>query len=253
MNIIEPEASLNSINQLLELHFNTTTDEKTMLLALLGGLTALIIIQFVIGWINLWLTIDVRTKVLSFCLANEFSDHRATHLHIAIDHIPPGFDALIKSFEILLFYAVLLLCIFYMSFLMGLAVLFAVPAVLAILLIKGRKEVFVTQDFRSARKELQDNDDQANVKKVISLSNQSFSYPLRDLINSQLTSSLAIVVIMVTFLVYYEHFEYQGIAAMLLVFSIRYSLIYAAELSRFLNRILKQRTIVEKIQNNPFL
>ena len=64
---------------------------------------------------------------------------------------------------------------------------------------------------------------------------------------------MAIVIIMASFMLFYENFEYQGIAAMLLVFSIRYSLIYAGELSRFLNRLLKQRTIIEKIHHNPFV
>lgn len=253
MNIIEPVAGLESINKLLIEYFQTTIDERTMVLSLLSVLTGLVIVQFLIGKINLYVTLTARAQLLEFCLTHPFNDHRDTHLHISIDHIPPGYDAVIKSSEILLFYAVLLICIFYMSPLMGLAVLVSVPLVLAILLLKGRKEVFVVQDFREVRKNYQSENDTDSLNSLISLSNQSFSFPTKDMINSQMTSNMAIVLIMITFMAFYEDFEFQGIAALLLVFSIRYSLIYAGELSRFLNRLLKQRTIVGKIHYNPFL
>ena len=248
MSIIEPSAGLQSINKLLLEYFGTTTTEKTMLLCLLGGLSGFILIQYMIGKLNLWLALTARRKILNFYLTHPLNEHRETHLHICIDHIPPGYDAVIKSLEILLFYIILLICIFYMSPLMGLAVLVAVPTVLGILLMKGRKEVFVVQEYRDARKTFQSDNDPNSLQKVIELSNQSFSYPYKDIINSQFSGSMAIVIIMATFMIFYDNFQYHGIAALLMVFSIRYSLIYAAELSRFLNRLLKQRTIIEKVK-----
>lgn len=252
LNIMEPTSGLDSINGFLLEHYETQIDEKIMLTLLLGGLTSLILIQFVLGKINLWITLSTRERVLTILINNSMNDHRETHLHVSIDHIPPGYDAIIKSSEILLFYGVLLLCIFYMSPLMGMIILVAVPLVLGLLLIKGRKEVFVTQEFREVRKRYQETNCEQDLEKMISLSNQSFSFPFTDMINSQFSSNMAIVLIMVCFLFFYENFEYHGLAAVILVFSIRYSLVYAAELSRLLSRVLKQRTIVTKIETNPF-
>ncbi len=252
MNVIEPTTGLESLNRHLAEFDIKQINETMMLKVLLGGLTTLILFQFILGKINLWMTLSTRKLVLTFLLKNPLNSHRETHLHISIDHFPAGFDALIKSLEILMFYTILLICIFYMSPIMGGAVITAVPIVLCILLIIGRKEVFVTQDFREARKTYQNNDTDKNMNKLITLSNKSFAFPFNDLINSQFSSNIAIVAIMLSYIAFYDNFQIQGFAAVTMVFSIRYSLLYAAELNRLLSRILKQRTIINKIETSTF-
>ena len=177
MTIIDPNASLETLNNFLTNNFNYTVNEDTMLLSLLGGLTGLIVFQLIIGMINLALSVGARAKLVEYCLRNPLNVHRDTHLHIAIDHIPPGYDAIIKSSEILFFYVILFICIFYMSPLMGLAVLISVPLVLVLLLIKGRKEVFITQEFRELRKNYLPDSGSEDLTKLIHVSCLLYTSP----------------------------------------------------------------------------
>ena len=136
---------------------------------------------------------------------------------------------------------------------MGFAVLLVVPVVLALLIIKGRKEIFAIKDYRSARKNYESNYKREDVDQLIEVLNYSFSYRLQGGISGRVFSNLAVVLMMVCFLYFNGDFEPQGFTALILVFSIRYSMQYATELSNILNRVFKQRTIISKIENNPFI
>lgn len=253
IQIVSPTTRLESIDGFLSQYEIHALASLSTFETLLGGLTALIFIQFIIGKINLSATLSTRKKLLSFALTNPMNNRHKTQTHITLDHIPSGFDGIVKSAEILLFYIVILAFIFFTSPLMGFAVLLVVPVVLALLIIKGRKEIFAIKDYRSARKNYESNYKREDVDQLIEVLNYSFSYRLQGGISGRVFSNLAVVLMMVCFLYFNGDFEPQGFTALILVFSIRYSMQYATELSNILNRVFKQRTIISKIENNPFI
>ncbi len=125
-----------------------------------------------------------------------------------------------------------------------------IPILLALLLLKGRKEIFIVQDMRDRRKNITSLDD--DIMGVVDLANKQYQYNRNSIINSEFFGGLAIVVMMIVFSLWFKADGFGGIAALGLVFSIRFAVVYAGELSRHLGRLLQQRTIMDKIVNNPF-
>ncbi len=65
--------------------------------------STLMVLQFAINKLNLYLFLKLRAALLSFILMRKLNDHVLVHLNICLDKVPQGYDAVIKSSEILLF------------------------------------------------------------------------------------------------------------------------------------------------------
>jgi len=118
------------------------------------------------------------------------------------------------------------------------------------MLIKGRKEVHVQAEMHKQRKNIKTLDDDIEV--LLELNKRTYLYGRNSVIYADLLSGLAIVCLILVF--YFidtvsDSDGLQGIAALFLVFSVRFAIVYAGELSRLLGRVLQQRVIIEK---NPY-
>ena len=124
--------------------------------------------------------------------------------------------------------------------------------ILFMILLKGRKEVFVIQELNENRKKISSLDD--DFQRVISLGNDSYMFSRNSIIYADLLGGLGIIIVML-FFAYMKDFDTFGlsdITSLILVFGVRFAIMYAGEFSRILNRLLQQRVIIEKISNPPF-
>jgi len=253
LSILEPESSVAITNHFLLDTLGFELEQQQVLMGLVSVLSVLIMFQFLINKLNLFLFLKLRAALLSFVLESKLNNHTLTHLNICLDKIPQGFDAVVKSSEIVLFYSVLLSAIFYLSPLTGFLVLFIVPSIVFIMLIKGRKEVHVQAEMHAKRKEIKSLDD--DIDAFLHLNEQTYLYGRNSLIYADLLGGLAIISLILVFYFISPQESgsgLRGLAALFLVFSVRFAIVYAGELSRLLGRVLQQRVIIEKISLNPF-
>lgn len=253
LSILEPETSVKAANGFLLNFLGFELDQQQVLAGLVGVLSVLVLFQFVISKLNLHLFLRLRASLLSLILKRKLNDHVLIHLNICLDKIPQGIDAIIKSSEILFFYFILLTVIFYLSPLAGLLVLLIVPGIVIAMLLNGRKEVHVQAAMQAKRKTITTlNDD---LDGFLRLNEQAYLYGRNSIIHGNLLAGLAIVCLILVFLFFAPEAErdgLQGFTAIFLVFSVRFAIVYAGELSRLLGRVLQQRVIVERISTSLF-
>lgn len=253
LSILEPESSIKIANSFLLESVGIELDQSQISTGLVSILLFLMILQFAINKLNLFLFLKLRASLLSLLLPRQLNEHLLTHLNICLDKVPQGYDAVIKSSEILLFYLIILSAIFYLSPLAGFLVLVVVPLIVFIMLIKGRKEVHVQAEMQKQRKGIKSLGD--DVETFLLLNEQTYLYGRNSIIYADFLGGVSIVGLILVFYFITPNNGgegLRGLTALFLVFSVRFAIIYAGELSRFLGRVLQQRVIIEKIQIDPF-
>ena len=254
LSIVQPDSVASIVDIISNQLINREVQISDLLVAMVSSLLLLIILQFLLNKIYLAIYLSLRTKLTQWLLPRSLSTSEEMHLHICLDKFPIGFDGIIKSCEIIVFYMFLITGIFYLNLFAGLLVLISVPFIIALILIKGRKEVHVLKDLSDYRKKIVDSDD--DFLPYFSLSQESHSFSRNNIIFSQFFGGVAIVAMMCVFLFWYSAEEGAqgavGLTALMLVFGIRFAVVYAGELSRCLSRVLQQRVMVENIEKLPF-
>jgi hypothetical protein len=252
LSILDPATVVQLLDRYISVYFDISLSVSGLLNLLVVGLAALVMLQLTLNKIYVSLFLHLRAALQKVILDRRLNEDFLTHVHVCIDKFPQGYEAVVKASEILLFYFFLLLGIFYLSKLAALLLLIIVPIIVLIIVIKGRKEVHVQMDIRDKRKDLVDED--SDYDGYISLSNENYLYGRNSVIYADFFGGFALVLLILVFLyvnpVVGESFS--GLTALFLVFSIRFSVLYAGELSRFLGKVMQQRVIVDKIVNNPF-
>ncbi|RBP51486.1 hypothetical protein [Arenicella xantha] len=251
LSVIDPSSIVKVVNQFASGYGLAEINQSNLLYALVIILVVLIVAQYVLNKVYLFFFLHYRTATISGLLLSPLNDHVPMHLHICLDKVPIGYEGVIKSLEILLFYFFLFSGIFLINPLAGLLVLLLVPIMLALMLLKGRKEVFVHTEMQQCRKAVLSMDD--DYLRALQLINENYMFGRNSIIYSELFGGISIVIMMIAFMLWYSErqFGFSGVAALFLVFGIRFAVVYAGELSRVLSRVLQQRIIVEKIQHPP--
>ena len=121
-----------------------------------------------------------------------------------------------------------------------------------VLVIKNRNEIHVLKDFQKLRKRVIDHPE--SLEEVVSLSNSHSRYGRKSVINSDFFGGIALLFLMLALFVNQDgSSDINYLATLALVFSVRFSILYAAEFSRHAGRILQQRVIIDKVTNEKFL
>jgi len=256
LTIIDPGVLLDTFNQLLYHYAGFTLNAAKFQIVLILILFSLICFQFLLNKLYLRQYLILRRHLVEWLLDRPLNDNTNMHLHICLDKFPMGFDSIIKSLEILVFYFFLLIGIFFISFLAGFLVILVVPVIILVMVVKSRKEIFVQQEMHNMRKEVTDLT--SDIDTLLDLSNQHYSYARNGVTFSDFLSGAAIVVTM-SLLLLIDFADaglsenIVGFTALILVFCIRFAVTYAGELSRSLNKLLQQRIIIENVVNSPFV
>ena len=228
---------------LFRFSIEVNTDSIPIFLVLI--LTFVIFFQFILNKLCLKQFVRTRNDIADHLLARQLNPNIKVHLHIAFDHILTGYDSFIKSCEILLFYFFLFLAILYLNWLLGLLVLISVPLLVVVLVLKGRKQVFLLQEARKARENYRSIEEE--VQPIVEITNEHYTLLRNSIVHSEFGGGLAIVGIMVIYLVLFDSSTLNGLGALFLVFLIRFAIVFAGELSRLTGRLLQSRTIIDDI------
>lgn len=252
LSVIDPDSVLKVINSMPELVIFQELSSAKFVYILVSVLLSLVLLQFLLAKFHLIIFLKIRTYLITILLNKPLNEHAPTHLHICLDKIPQGYDAIIKSAEILLFYVFLFLGIFYINPLAGVLLTLLVPIILVLILYKGRKEVHNQAAMLDSRKQVSDTNE--GVDDFLSLFNQNYIHGRNSVIYSDFLGGAAIILLMIVFMFWYKNAElgFGGLTALFFVFSMRFAILYAGELSRFISKLLQQRVMIEKIQHKPF-
>lgn len=255
LTIIDPNVSLVVANTFIHDVIGRNVSATEFQLALISTLLFLIGIQFALNKIYVNQYLKLRHRIVTRLLKKPLNDHRPTHLHICLDKFPQGYEGLVKSLEILVFYFFLMIGIFFINAFAGLLVVTVVPAMIVLMLIKSRKEIHVQKEMQSARKKVLEQE--SEIERVLSLASENYAFGRNGLTYTEFFGGIAIVIMMSALLFFYTMDDgitdkIAGLTALLLVFCIRFAVVYAGELSRSLAKVLQQRVIVESILHSPF-
>lgn len=224
------------------LNLNGTNLEYPLMILIV----ALSFILFIIGNIQTSISNSIKKILMEkFCEILSLGD-AVQSKNFAFDQIPIGFDSIVKCYEILLFFVFLLLIIAFISPLLFVFVLVAIPCFAALLVFKSRKEVFIREEYRAKRLGIAHKTDD-EITEIIALNNQLCSVSEKSRVLSDTFTGLIMVVCMIFFLKYESNANIVGLKPLVLVFSIRFAMMYARELGMVMNRLLQQRAILKNI------
>lgn len=255
LTIIDPNVSLAVANKFIYISLGRDISASEFQLALIFTLMMMIAIQFALNKFYLRQYLSLRLIIVRWLLKKPLNDHHSMHLHICLDKYPQGFEGVVKSVEILVFYLFLLVGIFFMNFIAGLLVVIVVPLMIAIMLVKSRKEIHVQKGMQDARKKALEQE--SEIENVLSFANENYAFSRNGITHSEFFGGIAIVLTMSALLFFYTLSDdvtekIAGFTALLLVFCVRFAIVYAGELSRSLGKVLQQRVIIDNILNSPF-
>lgn len=247
ISILDPDAALNVINQVLVQQGWSPLTTNGLVSVMVGALSILICSQFALNKIGAYSFLHLRSKILNRLLESPINQDARVHFNICLDRVPLGLEAVVKVCEILLFYVVLIANIFFWSVLSGVLVLIIVPIIIFLMLAKGRKEVHLTVNMQQERRDIAEFDDDCD--EYLRLKKQTYLIARNNVVYADLFGGLAIVFLTLAFVFMGPSIGggVTGVTALLLVFSIRFAIVYAGELGRQLGKVLQQRVIVEKI------
>lgn len=255
LTIIDPSVSLDVVNKLIRNFLGRDISASELQFWLILALLFFICVQFAFNKIYLKQYLSLRRLIVNWLLKKDLNDHRPMHLHICLDKFPMGFEGVVKSTEILVFYLFLLIGIFIINSLAGLLVVIVVPIMIFVMLVKSRKEIHVQKEMQAARSK--SLEEEGEIATVLTLASENYAFGRNGLTYTEFFGGLAIVVMMSSLLFFYSIGDgmaekIAGLTALLLVFCIRFAIVYAGELSRSLGKVLQQRVIIESILNSPF-
>lgn len=200
-------------------------------------------VQYFLGKFYLLLFRNVRGQLMIKMLTSD--SHASLHdkASFVYDYFLHGFEALIKSLEIILFYLILILFIFIVNFTMGVSVVILVPILVFVLVFRDRKEAFV-QDAIKISREIIDQDKETLLAPIKHY-DQQLNYRINGVIASELFGGMALVIIFMVYVKYHEQFMGYGLLPLLLIFAIRFAVLYAGELSRQLSVVFRLRAVLK--------
>ena len=207
-------------------------------------------VQFLLNRFYSFVFLSLRTKLTWLLMSMSLASNEELSLHICLDKFPIGFDGIIKTCEIVVFYMFLISAIFYLNIFAGLLVLLLLPFIIMLIVVKGRKEVHVQREMVLSRKTIMSAND--DISSYVNLGKETYKLGRNSMAYAQFFAGIALVSVMLIFLFVYPDDETKnhlvGLPALILVFSIRFAFLYAGELSRSLNRVLQQRVLIENMQ-----
>lgn len=243
--MLDPQSAVNLINDFLRtisVDILTTSNLSDYLISILF---VFILLQFCISKVNLILLRKLRNSVMTELFERLSSLSITRRNNVLYDYYLHGYEAIIKSFEIVLFYIFLLIYIFTMSIVMGWTVIVLVPILVGLLVFRNRKEAFVQDNIRESREESSKNSD--NQLKPMRHYDKQLNFRVNNIISSDILGGITIGVIFMIYVEYKSQFSSYGVLVLLLIFSIRFAVLYAGELSRQLNVVLRLRAVLKYI------
>ena len=239
----------NTANQLLKLAANyhpiltEIPHEKTPLLAL-SLLFIMAITLYLVGTLYLKIMLKVRAILLKNGVNINIYEKLVDKRNFALDHFAAGYDSIIKLSEIFVFFCLLAAIIFIINKMLFITIVVLVPLIVIWLVYKGKESIFIQTKFRNSRQAI-GRKTEAEYSQIIKDSNQFFASSRRAIIKSDFSTGIGMVAVIGLFFAYQPENISSNLQALILVFSVRFAIMYAKESSVVLGRLLQQRTIID--------
>ncbi|GGZ99325.1 hypothetical protein GCM10008090_04880 [Arenicella chitinivorans] len=201
---------------------------------------------YVNGQVNLRLLLSVRRLLQQRGPDLLLSDKKLDNRKYAMDQLPRGYDAATKLIQITLFFSLMVVALFYISPLLGGLVISTIPLLTVYLVLRQRKHVFLSKEAQAARKNLGRLSDEEYLE-PIRKQNYQFAKERQNGLVSDMLSGFMMVAIFFLYLMYRPDGATISIGGIVLVFCMRFSLVYARECSVTLGRLLSQRATMPEL------
>lgn len=240
--IIDPSSALELLNKIAPNSSLNIDDPQLVAASLLGFLALIIVIHFIVGKINLAMLRFIRHQLQLKGPQLALHENLANRRNISLDQLPIGFESIVKVSEILLFFVFVMTTIFWMNVFLGMLVILTVPVFVAFLVIRGREEIFVLTELRESRQQIGQLSEDEYASPVMK-SAEHFALTRNNLLYSDFIGGLLLAAIMTGFL-FYNQEVFSSLSSLILIFSLRFALVYAKELSNVMRRLVQQRTLL---------
>lgn len=159
-------------------------------------------------------------------------------------NLQTGLENCVKIFEIALFYILLFSIIAMINIKMLLVVLFFALLIISFLVFRNKTEVRLSENLNEIR--LTARRDSAMVSRAIKSNVDNISRQCKSLLTPRVLSSVTMALMICLYFLFFSKDGLDPFYAIVLVFSMRFIVIYTGELSRALNVLSKQRILISE-------
>lgn len=214
---------------------------------LISFLLLLFVIQYVISKLYLHLSNKLISNHVGYFFMDYKQSQHSNGINFSLNNLSIGIDASIKILEIICFFWVLFVLIYLVSPTIFFIMMVLVSFMLLLLVYLNRKDItYITKGNNLRRKVIINPKLLSDYLKVRSQQRAATSNNIN---NSRFLGGIAIVCMIFTYLLGGPYDEVNDLKAIVLVFSIRFVIIYAGEFSRQVNQLTRQRKLVFELQD----
>lgn len=248
LTLVNNDSLKNLKNIIINLTGIADVTDTDIVIAMLLILLLLILSLYISGRACLYFTIIVRKKI-SFKLSNlPFDLHIGKKRSLALDTITFGYEYLLKLLEILIFMLFITTVILLINIYIGFFIIAITPLFIIHILLKGRKDLHVTNEYLDSKKNLLEQS-LSEYKNTIEAGSRNFGNIKKNNLFFQLVGGLVTISVMIVVIFATQGIEITGFKVLFLVFSIRYTIAFASEFSATLAKILAQRTLLSEVSH----
>ncbi len=252
--VIEPSISIPKIKYIfssISSYSLANVDDKGIILILLVVLQIAISVHFCIGRINLKMFLRAKRLIGLELGGIPVDETLAKRRLLILETIPLGYENVIKIGEIVFFFILMLVLVFWLNVLVGLSVMFMIPFFMFYMMLKGKRDLVLTNEYRDSKIGLN-----AFSEKQYAVTLQKGSvllaYKRKNLIFFQFLAGTIIALIIALFFIFEQGLSFTGIWGILFVFGIRYIVSYARELSAIASKVLSARVVLNSVADLGF-
>lgn len=221
-----------------------------MLWAVVVALAGMVVFQYLFNLLYTAAFIKNRMALIKDIIDKPLASNTEFHIHVCLDRIPAGYEAIIKTSEISLFYISLLIGIILVSPAIALTLVLLLVVMTFTMLLKVHTNSEVRSTAYDARYNLEESN--YNLIKGMDYANFNFTTIRNSAVYSELFGGIGIVLIMLFYLLWFsgEQLTSNNLLSLILVLSIRFVINYTGEFSRLIGSIIEQQDILKHLNLN---
>ena len=241
VTLIDPGTFESQIEKLEDmLGFNLFVPDMSISASLIIIVILVVLSNYVVGVIGLKILMRVRTKLqINGPKLNIFDDEYQNR-QFSIHHLPDGYESITKIIQICFFFLGLIPFIFYLNVLVGVMIALSVPIFTLIVIIHQRKIFQLRLDAQKSKENIGEMDE-SEYSETARKDTRHIYYNRSNTLIANILSGLTLIVIIIAFFSQGQSNQIDTITALFLIFSMRFSLIYAREFSDTMSKLINQR------------
>ena len=241
VTLIDPGTFESQIEKLEEmLGFNLLMPNMSISATLIVIVIVVVLTNYIVGVVGLKILMRVRRKLQINGPKLNIFDNEYQNRQFSIHHLPDGYESITKIVQICFFFLALIPIVFYLNLLVGAMIALSVPIFTLIVIFHQRRIFQLRLDAQKSKENLGEMDEDEYSESTRKDSKHIY-YNRSNTLISNILSGLTLIVIIIAFYSQDQSKQIDTITALFLIFSMRFSLIYARELSVTISQLINQR------------